>query len=69
MRLCLECKGSGRPRPTDTDRALALGISVDVYRRRWAKRFEDLAIELTGLVGSISRPLRRQLERQGLRFE
>ena len=40
--LCDHCSGSGREPVSDARRAVALGVSLDVYRRRWALRFEWL---------------------------
>lgn len=66
MRSCQGCRGTGRQRSSDTDRALALGLAVDVYRRRWSERFLELEQEIVAVVGSITRPIGEQLERDQL---
>jgi hypothetical protein len=36
------CNGAGREPVNEGRRAVALGVSLDIYRRRWASRFEWL---------------------------
>lgn len=61
---CAACGGSGRSRVVVADRARALGVTMEVYERRWSRRFVRCENELRRVVGRLDGPLKRLLRNE-----
>lgn len=60
---CNACQGTGRALVIAAERAQAIGVTLEVYRERWQRRFDRAEQELRRVVGRLDGPLKRRLRR------